>query len=301
MSFTVLGDIPDNPIRVFPVRTQWTPSDDRAFVGMSPLFLPADENTPVLVSCVFTWERDYAERIARSWRDHYRDVRVGGPAYETRPTTFVPGRFLKHGCTITSYGCPKQCGWCNVPKIDGALRELPLIHPGWIVQDNNLLACSREHLERVFAMLRDQKRRIFFNGGLDKHYLKPWHRDLFDSISIGELWFACDRGRDIDALRAILPILDGIQLRKRRCYTMIGYDGETLDEAQRRVETVLELGFMPFTQLYQPPTGKQPTIKYSAEWKALNKKWCRPAAYMAQAPQPHPSASEGERSEARHG
>lgn len=276
----ISAEVPDEIIRVFPVRTKWTPTDELAFVGNPPLFLPKDEKTPVFVSCVFTWERAWAERVADSWRFHYRDVRIGGPAYETRPTKFVPGRFLKKDCTITSYGCPKKCGWCNVPVIDGALRELETIHPGWIVQDNNLLACSREHLEKVFDMLRAQKRNIFFNGGLDKHFMEPWHRDLFDSIPIGELWFACDQEKDLPALEAILPMLDGIPLRKRRCYTMLGYQGETLDQAKRRLERVLELGFMPFSQLYQPPTAKQPTIVYSAEWKALNKKWCRPAAYM---------------------
>jgi hypothetical protein len=86
---------------------------------------------------------------------------------------FTPGMFLKEGCTITSRGCPKKCGWCSVPKREGAIRELA-IKPGWIVQDNNLLACSERHLRAVFAMLQEEDRAIFFNGGLDKHFLKDW-------------------------------------------------------------------------------------------------------------------------------
>jgi hypothetical protein len=62
---------------------------------------------------------------------------------------------------------------------------------------------------------------------------------------------------------------------------MIGYDGESLSDAEKRIERVFSLGFMPFSQLYQPPTGDRPARIYSADWKAVNRKWCRPAAYMA--------------------
>jgi hypothetical protein len=131
-------------------------------------------------------------------------------------------------------------------------------------------------------MLRDQKRAIFFPGGLDKHFLRPWHRKLFDSIEIGEFWFACDVTSDLPWLERAAEILEGIPLRKRRCYTMIGYDDEpeTLDQAERRIERVFELGFMPFCQLYKPDDYVK---TYPPEWKAVQRKWCRPAAYMATA------------------
>jgi hypothetical protein len=47
---------------------------------------------------------------------------------------------------------------------------------------------------------------------------------------------------------------------------------------------VFDLGFMPYCQLYQPPTADRPTKIYSAEWKAVMRKWCRPAAYMGREP-----------------
>lgn len=263
-------------IRVFPHKTKWTPTDDMAFFGDPPLFRPGDRETPVRVSVTFTWHKREAERIAASWANYYDDVQLGGPAYGDPGGEFTPGRFMKEGCTITSRGCPKKCGWCVVPGREGGIRELP-IKPGWIVQDNNLLACSENHLRAVFDMLREQGRRIYFNGGLDKHFLKDWHRDLFDSIRIGELWFACDTSHDFASLERASRILDGIPLRKRRCYTMIGYDGESVLEAERRIEKVFELGFMPFCQLYQPDETKV----YSDDWRKVRRKWSRPAAYMA--------------------
>lgn len=261
-------------IRVFPIRTSFTPDDELAFVGFPPLFRPGTPKTPVHVSVTFTWCRELAEKIARTWQDYYDDVRIGGPAYGDYGDAFTPGMYLKNGCTITSRGCVKHCGWC--PEKDRPLRELP-IKPGWIVQDSNLLACSEQHIRTVFDMLREQKRAASFPGGLDKHFLKPWHRDLFDSISINELWFACDVTSDLPALERAAEILDGISIHKKRCYTMIGYDSEPLRDSERRIERVLELGFMPFCQLYKPDVGVK---AYGPEWRAVQRKWSRPAAYM---------------------
>lgn len=271
--------LPENAIRVFPARTNWTPTDENAFCGDPPFeaFRPGTPDTPVLISVTFTWHKPEGERLAAAWSQYYKNVRIGGPAYGDQGGEFTPGMFLKPGCTITSRGCPKTCGWCVVPNREGGIRELE-IKPGWIVQDNNLLACSEGHIRRVFDMLGEQKRNIFFNGGLDKHYLREWHRELFDSIRIGELWFACDTIADIPHLERAAKILEGIPLESRRCYTMIGYDGETLADAQRRIERVLELDFMPFAQLYQPDERKV----YSLEWRNLKQKWSRPAAYMAE-------------------
>ncbi len=277
----IQGLSPVAPIRVFPERTKWTPDDELAFSGYPPFdeFRPRDPETPVHISVTFTWHRKRAQELAEAWRVYYKNVSIGGPAYDDVGGEFVPGRYLKKGCTITSRGCPKKCGWCKVPFSEGALREMP-IKSGWIVQDNNLLACSERHIHAVFDMLREQKRNAFFNGGLDKDFLKPWHRELFDSIPIGELWFACDRAKDFERLGHVREILPHVPLRKMRCYTMIGYDEETLAEAQARIQKVFDLGFMPFSQLYQPPTADMPTKIYGDDWKAVNKKWSRPAAYM---------------------
>jgi hypothetical protein len=269
-------------IRVFPARTNWTPTDDMAFVGLPPTisdrFLSLDRSSPVFISVVFTWHRKIAESIALGWKELFADVRIGGPAYDDPGGEFTPGMFLKDGCTITSRGCPKRCGWCSVPKREGAIKELS-IKPGWIVQDNNLLACSERHIRAVFDMLRDQDRRIFFNGGLDKHYLRDWHRSLFDSIKIGELWFACDTSNDLPHLERAAKILDGISIDKLRCYTMIGYDNETTDDADRRCARVYELGFLPFCQLFQPINA--PLKTYSEDWRKVHRKWARPAAYRS--------------------
>lgn len=269
-------------IRVFPSQTFWTPTDDLAFIGERGLFHPPDPDTQVRISVTFTWDMDEAERIADSWASYYRDVKIGGPAYDTPAMEFVPGRFMKHGCVITTRGCPKKCPWCVVPKREGRLVELP-IEKGWILQDNNILAASRGHIERVFDMLRAQNRNVYFTGGLDKHFLEPWHVELFKSVKVGELWFACDLRNDVQHLRAAREMLGpAFKERQLRCYTMIGFKGQSkaaLAEDLERIKQVYALGFLPFCQLFQPMERKR--LEYSNDWKAARKYWSRPAIYRS--------------------
>ena len=261
-------------IRVFPRRTKWTPEDPLAFVGDPPLFRPPDQ--PVVVSVTFTWDKPEGERLAGSWRRFYPDVEAGGPAYDDRGNGFTPGQFVKEGVVFTSRGCPKRCPFCFVPGREGGIRELP-IRNGWIVCDNNLLACSDDHIERVFEMLRRQRKPISFKGGLDASLFTLRHRKLMDKIKLDELWFACDRKPSEAAIRRLSPLLNGISINKKRCFVLIGFEDKSPSEADARCRSVYELGFLPFAQLYQPETR----IAYSQEWKAVARKWSRPAAYRS--------------------
>jgi len=257
--------------RVFPRRTNQTPTDEHAYVGMPPLW--ADEYEEAHVSVVFTWDLPEARRLADEW-SHYCGVRIGGPALDDPGGDFEPGRFLSRGNIITSRGCPKRCKFCFVPKREGPLRELP-IRDGWNVQDNNLLACSREHIEAVFEMLRRQPEPIRFTGGLDIDYLAPWHVDLLGTIRLKSLFVACDRPQDLARLDKAADLLADMSIEKKRCYVLIGYGDETLTEAEQRCEAVYRKGFLPFAMLFRDKVGQT----RDRRWKRLQKKWARPAIY----------------------
>ena len=164
-------------IRVFPRRTAATPTDDLVRVGTGPgLFDQADE---VHVSVTFTWDLPAAERLAKAW-EPVAPVRIGGPATGEAGGDFTPGRYVKGGYVLTSRGCPNRCWFCSVWRREGAeIRELP-ITAGWNVLDDNLLACSDQHIRNVFEMLKGQKSngRIQFTGGLEAKRLKPWHVEV---------------------------------------------------------------------------------------------------------------------------
>jgi len=265
-------------IRVFPRKTKWTPSGENVFYGYAPLTglgLP-DKDIPVFISCVFTWDIQKAYKIKESWSIFYSDVKIGGPAFKDPGGEFEPGLFIKPGVTITSRGCIRNCPYCFVPKREGKIRELE-IKSGWIVQDNNLLACSKSHIMKVFEMLSVQKKAIKFSGGLDSGLLKDWHIDEFLKLNVGELWFACDENKDLDSLKRALDMISDFPLNAKRCFVLMGFNGESIKEAERRVESVFEMGFLPFAQLYQSVVKTE----YSNDWKKLSRKWSRPAAYKS--------------------
>jgi len=266
----------DQIIRVFVRRTKWTPDDALTWVGEPPLPGILPEKLPVRISVVFSWDVSRAVDLLKVWEKRYHDVRIGGPAYSSPCPDFVPGRYIKHGVTFTSRGCPKRCPWCLVHWGEGPLRELDPIMPGHIVQDNNLFACSREHFLRVCDMLRTQ-RAIQFKGGIDIDYLTAWHVDQMKSLRIDELWVACDRDQDLVRLDKAADLLADWPQEKKRCYALGGFEGDTPAAAHRRCEMIYEKGFLPFAQYYKPPEAER-WLPWG-EWSAWGRKWARPAAY----------------------
>jgi hypothetical protein len=259
-------------IRVFPRRTSYTPVDPLSFIGDPPLFRPEAEE--VHVSCTFTWDIEEALRLQDAWSRYYPVVKIGGPAFNAEGDAFVPGRYVRPGITITSRGCPYRCPWCFVPKREGGLRTLD-VQPGNVVADNNLLASPEDHQKVVFQMLEDQ-RRIVFSGGLDARLLKEWHVDWIrrNDRHIKELWFAADTD-NMKHLERAGRRLKWLRPRKKRCYVLIGFFGEEVENAERRLQYVYDLGFWPFAQFYRGPGEQERT----AVWADLQRHWSRPGLF----------------------
>lgn len=241
-------------LTVVPHRTSYTPAD--ALVGYPSLFSP--RGVAVNVSCVFTWDKQAALSIADAWQAYECDVRVGGPAFDDPGGEFTPGQFVCKGVTITSRGCPRQCPWCYVPQREGRLRELKTIHAGNIVNDNNLLACSRGHQRKVMEMLRTQTR-IVFKGGLDPRLMTDWFVEEAASLGhrIKEFYLSADHP---DYKRYSLRAIDklsraGFSPRKIRCYVMIGYNGESPGQAEERLMRIYRAGAWPFAQVWDKLSG----------------------------------------------
>jgi hypothetical protein len=271
-------------IRVFPRRTSYTPTDDYAFVGDPPLWVP--EADAVHISCTFTWDLKEACRLQDSWRSVCERVVLGGPAVVGyKATDFTPGMYVKAGVTFTSRGCNNRCPFCLVPAREGKLRTLPIV-PGYIIQDNNFLACSREHRLAVYKMLGQQRRFAVFAGGIDARLVDDEIEAEFRDLRIDSLYLACDSVAGVKPLEKAVAHLSFLPRRKLRCYVLIGYGDETPEQARMRLETIWEVGVLPFAQLYQPADR---WIDYSPGWRALQREWARPAAMFANHPQEAPT------------
>lgn len=262
----------DSLLRVFPRRTKATPSDDLVRVGGPDLFGPFEANE-CHVSCTFSWDLPEAERLAEAW-SRYLPTRLGGPACGTRGEHFEPGRYLKPGYIVTSRGCPNTCWFCNVWRRDGDVRELP-IREGYNVLDDNLLACSEQHIRDVFAMLKRQPQKAEFTGGFEAARLRPWHVDLLVDLKPKQTFFAYDDDGDreplADAGRLLAPIWPIKTSPVLRAYVLIGYPGDTMDAAEERLLFTASCGFMPMAMLWRPDNGE-----YRDDWRAFQREWARP-------------------------
>jgi hypothetical protein len=259
-------------IRVFPRRTKATPDDVLAYCGPPDLWAEADA---VHISVAFTWDVPSAERLAKLWR-HVAPVTIGGPAVGTRGEDFEPGRYLRHGYTITSRGCPRRCWFCAVPGRDGTIRELP-ITDGYNILDDNILAASRPHFASVCAMLARQNRRAEFTGGLDYRLLTNWHVEQLAAIQPRPAcWFAFDPGDEFDGLydaaKKMLAAGWTREAHRLRCYVLIGYPRDTITAADVRLRQALACGFTPMAMLYRDERGE-----VSREWRTFQRTWARPA------------------------
>lgn len=264
-------------IRVFPRRTRATPDDALVAIGRGPeLFDEADE---VHVSVAFTWDLPFAEKLIEVWKA-VAPVKIGGPATGERGESFEPGRYVRQGYTVTSRGCPNSCWFCSVWKREGnTVRELT-IRDGWNVLDDNLLACSDDHIKAVFAMLGRQKEAPQFTGGLEAKLLRPWHCEALRAMcpKPKQLFFAYDTEDDLKPLQEAGRMLQeaGHPVHPRshalRCYVLCGWAKDSPAAAEGRMRQAMAAGFTPMAMAYRDGQGRR-----APEWVKFQRQWARPS------------------------
>ncbi len=257
--------------RVFPKRTKATPTDDLAFYDEPGLFPPCVDE--VHVSVTFTYDLPRAEYLAKAW-ERVAPVKMGGPATGMPGGEFTPGAYLKPGYVITSRGCPNRCWFCSVWRREGDTKELPVTE-GWNVLDDNLLACSKQHVRNVFAMLSRQPRKAEFTGGLEAARLRPWHVELLRDLRPKQMFFAYDTENDYEPLfcagRMLIDAGFTVASHALRCYVLVGHPGDSFDAAERRLRRTAEAGFLPMAMLWRDKGGKR-----DPKWARFQRAWARP-------------------------
>ena len=148
----------------------------------------------------------------------------------------------------------------------------------------NLLQTGREHMAHVFEMLREQPKAAILSGGLDARLVDNRVAGQLSTLRIEQLFLAADTPESLPALERAVGILPFLSRRKLRSYVLVGFAGESIEEAEQRLEAVWRIGCLPFAQLYQPPDH---FIEYSRTWKRLARTWSRPAAMASLHNQAH--------------
>lgn len=166
-----------------------------------------------------------------------------------------------------------HCWFCEVWRREGKVRELP-ITDGWIVTDDNLLACSENHIRHVFFMLQKQPERPIFAGGLEAPLLKPWHIEYLLDLKPQRMYFAYDTPGDYEPLVAAAKLCNEADLNhshRLACYVLIGYPRDTIQFAEERLWQVVALGIMPFAMLYR--ADDEPVDIF---WRQFQREWANP-------------------------
>ena len=263
-------------LRVFPRRNSYTPNDELVAIGMPTLFVP--DHDEIHISCSFTWDKKLCEELKFQWEVRtQKPVKLGGPAYQSPAEDFIQGLYIKSNIIFTSRGCNNNCPWCCVPKIEGKLKELPICS-GNIIQDNNFLQTSKAHKEKVFDMLKSQKR-ICFKGGLEPDLIDDHFVSNITSLRIEELWLACDLDSKLPEFKKGCEKLKkaGFNREKIHCYVLSYGKNREADEARAR--EVYNIGATPFVQLYRD-FSEEKTV-YDKDWNAWARMWQRPASIKA--------------------
>ena len=121
-------------------------------------------------------------------------------------------------------------------------------------------------------MLKRQKRRPVFSGGLEPEYMTPWKAEQLMGIKPKRMYTAYDTLDDYDHLRAMSGMLTNAGYSRKshgvHCYFLCGYREDSFEAAERRAEQIMGLGFLPFAMLYRDAEGKR-----DPEWMKFQREW----------------------------
>ena len=228
------------------------------------------------LSVVFSWDLQKAHQRAAWLHMQGYHVRAGGPAVSLNPTFLadvaeiggdVPAlkRHNPDAC-FTTRGCIRKCQFCAVPIIEGLFRELDDFDIAPIVCDNNFLASSRKHFDRVIDALKGCIG-VDFNQGLDARLLTDYHAGRLAELDLHCARLAWDFTAMEPELMAAYEMLRRAGLPKRliQMYVLIGFN-DTPEDALYRLETVRGLGLKTNPMRYQPLDAKKRNEYVAPDW-----------------------------------
>ncbi len=244
---------------------------------------PTKEADKFYFSVIFTW--DIPEMISqiRMVRDLGKEVEIGGPAatfmhkyihtqtgiephfgLDDRFEHIPPLSWLKnyrpnmtggdYQLTFTSRGCPHNCQFCGVKKVEPVALEYDDFPLAPMIGDNNILATSWEHQKRVVNKFVNYGRKIDINSGFDVRFFCAEHKKLYSQLKLAYWRFAFD-SMEVEAdVRRVAAMMraNGLDRHQVTFYCLIGFPGQTVGECLYRLKTLIDLGMNPYPMRFWP-------------------------------------------------
>ena len=227
----------------------------------------------VYISCIFKNNLRKAQEIKKLYSVVGIDTQIGGPALWEPNHLPIEAEHLMPDYSLypdmdyslgyTQRGCPNNCPFCVVPKMEGGFKEYAPISEfqnddfnKLVLYDNNFLASKiwREKLNYI----ETQGLKVSFNQGLDARLVDEekaqWLADTSSyniSFKNRTFYFAWDLMENSDAiLRGLQRMIDaGIKPWSLMCYLLVGFN-TTHQQDLFRFNKLREMGIDPFVMIY---------------------------------------------------
>lgn len=226
---------------------------------------PLEPYDMTYVSCIYHQNKEKVQ----AYLNQLQNYAVGGSGinYEWLPEPIehiIPDYSLyniDYSMGFTSRGCIRNCGFCIVPKKEGAIKDhasiTEFLHPTHtkiMILDNNFLASPKwkENLELMNGL------RVNFNQGLDIRLVTEENAQLLAETKYYS-WNFKTRGLHfaLDDMRYLWEALDGIQIlldagikpHHLMFYVLIGWNTYP-DEDVFRVNLLKSYGIHPYIMTF---------------------------------------------------
>jgi hypothetical protein len=239
------------------------------------------EDDTAYLSVAFTWKLDEAYQRALWYKSLGFKVRAGGPGIFTRKHYLadvaeiggdIPDALRHHNpmATKASEGCPVNCWFCIVPKLEGTqFKFLPDFEPRPVLTDNNLSALPADYQQHIVDRYQSAGVPLLdANSGFEPKTFDVSVYRRWAPINQGPWRFALDETGELkEASRAISMLkANGVSSRKIQVYVMIGH--EPFDDCMTRIKQVISLGGEPYVQpiMKLNALSKEPWVRH--DWTA---------------------------------
>lgn len=220
----------------------------------------------VWLSVIFSWHAPLAVEIAWRYTGH-SDVYCGGPGmfalgrWWQQQTGLVCHRGLDarfesqrgaYRMTFASRGCPVNCSFCLVPRLEGTTFTLDWdFQPAPILCDNNLSALPVPFQRHILTQYEATGTRLSdANSGFEPRSFDAETYQRWAAVLRGPWRFALDTMSELDDVRRMMQLVCHVPAKRKQVYVLIG--NEPFAACYERCTKVLEWGGEPYVQPLLP-------------------------------------------------